>query len=87
MKCLMIERLIDCWKVKHEAAATRDCYSQMPIGSGRDCSPCLNYNAAVSHSLPSEFFELAEASGIDLAKPAELCHDNRELSGLYFTGG
>ena len=59
----------------------------MPIGSGCDCSPCRNFNAAVNRSFPPEFFELAEALGIDPAKPAELCHYNREASGLYVTHG
>lgn len=83
----MIDQQVARWKIRHDPVATRNCYTQMPIGSGCDCSPCRNFNAAVSLSFPPEFFELAEALGLDPAKPAELCHYEREPSGRYVTNG
>ena len=83
----MIDRQIAHWKITHDPVVTRNCFTRMPIGSGCDCSPCRNFNAAVSRSFPMEFFELAEALGIDPRKPAELCHYNREPSGWYVTHG
>jgi hypothetical protein len=41
----------------------------------------------VGRAFPAEFIVLAEALGIDVAKPVELCHWCREPSGLYLTGG
>ena len=43
--------------------------------------------AALEHAFPPAFRILADTLGIDLSKPAELCHWCREPSGLLRTGG
>ena len=74
------------WEIEHDPAATRACYAQIPVGAGCDCATCRNF-IAVDSAFPSEFRSLAELLAIDLTKPAEIVHYNREDSGLHFYGG
>jgi hypothetical protein len=75
------------WLIDHDPDATGRCFAQRPIGTGCGCDQCRNFDAAVGQTFPPEFIGLAEAVGIDVTKPAELCHWCREPSGLYLTGG
>ena len=75
------------WLIEHDAETTRQCFAQRPIGTGCDCSECRNFIAALDHAFPPSFRALADTFGIDLAKPAELCHWCREPSGLHLTAG
>ena len=67
--------------------ATRDCYAQLPVGSGCDCADCRNFFAAFDRAVPPEFHALAATFAIDPHKPSELCHYGRDESGLHITGG
>lgn len=43
--------------------------------------------AALDHAFTPAFRAVAEQFGIDVRKPAELCHHYREQSGLHVTQG
>ena len=75
------------WLIDHDSDATRRCYAMLAVGTGCDCNQCCNFDAAAGRTFPPAFAALADTLGIDLAKPAELCHWCREPSGLYLTGG
>ena len=82
-----MQRTIARWLVEHDPDATRRCYAQIPIGTGCRCIECRNFEAATGQAFPPEFRSLVDALGVDVAKPAELCHWCREPSGLHLTGG
>jgi hypothetical protein len=82
-----MQRTVARWLIEHDPEATRRCYAQLPVGTGCGCNQCRNFDAAVEKAFPSEFRSLTDALGVDVAKPAELCHWFRESSGLYLTGG
>jgi len=75
------------WEIDYDAEATRCCYAALPVGSGCDCAYCRNYLAALDQALPPEFRSFADRLGIDLTKPAELAHYDRDESGLWLTQG
>jgi len=75
------------WLVEYDCDATRQGYAQMPSGTGCSCFGCRNFDAAVGHTFPNQFFELAHALGIDVTKPAQLYLWRRELPGLWLNGG
>lgn len=75
------------WVIDHDPDATRRCFAQLSVGSGCDCAYCRNFVAAVGEAFPAEFLAWLAVLGVDPTKPAELCHWNREPSGLYDTGG
>ena len=82
-----MQRLAARWLLEHDETRTRDCYAQLPIGTGCTCNQCRNFDAARGRNFPAEFIALLDSLGIDSSKPAELCHYCREPSGLYLTGG
>jgi len=82
-----MQRTIARWLVDFDPDVTRRCYAQLAIGTGCGCDQCRNFDKAVEKAFPPEFRSLADALGLDIAKPAELCHWYREPSGLYVTGG
>jgi len=82
-----MQRRIARWLVEHDPDMTRRCFAELPVGTGCSCDYCRNFDAAVGQTFPPEFVALAEELGIDVAKPAELCHWCRESSGAYLTGG
>ncbi len=75
------------WLIEYDPEATRRCFAQIPVGTGCECAQCRNFDLAVNRAFPEQFVALAEDLGVDIAKPAELCHYCREASGLYLTGG
>jgi hypothetical protein len=75
------------WLLDVDPDATRRGFAQRPIGTGCTCADCRNFVAAVMSAFPSAFRTLAHDLGIDITKPAELCHYCREPSGLHLTGG
>jgi hypothetical protein len=82
-----MQRTVARWLIDHDPDETRRCYAQLPVGTDCTCNQCRNFDAAVGRTFPTEFISLLDALGADPAKPAELCHWCRELSGLYLTGG
>lgn len=83
----MIRRPVGRWLIEYDREATRRCLAALPAGAPCDCVECRNFDAAEGRTFPAEFVELAEALGVDVTKPAELCHCVREDSGLYLVGG
>ena len=83
----MLRLQVANWHIDCDAEATRYAYALLPIGTDCSCDQCLNFNAAIGRTFPSEFTALASSMGIDPSKPAELMHWCREPSGLYLTGG
>jgi hypothetical protein len=83
----MMQRTIARWLIEHDPDATRRCYAQLPNGIDCKCQHCRNFESSVGSAFPAEFQPLADVLGVDVAKPAELCHYCREPSGLYLTGG
>ena len=75
------------WTIEHEPDATAKHFAEQAIGSDCDCIYCKNFASALDHAFPASFRALANELGIDVSKYAELCHWDRESSGLYFTGG
>jgi hypothetical protein len=73
-----MQRTVSRWLIDHDADATRRCYAPLAVGSGCDCNQCRNFDAAAGRTFPPEFVALADAIGMDPAKPAELCHWCRE---------
>lgn len=82
-----MQRTVARWLIDHDPDATRRCYAKLPVGTGCTCHQCHNFDAAAGRTFPAEFVALADALGVDPAKPAELSHWFREPSGLYLTGG
>lgn len=82
-----MRRTVSRWLIDHDPDATRRCYASLAFGTGCKCNQCRNFDAAAGRTFPAQFIALADALGIDPAKPAELCHWYREPSGLYVTGG
>src|SRR5262245_13388705 len=82
-----MQRTIGRWLIDHDPELTRCCFARVPAGPGCDCAYCRNFNAGAGKPFPAEFQVLAESLGVNVQKPAELCHYCREKSGLYFTGG
>jgi hypothetical protein len=85
-KTIMITS-IGRWEIECEPERTADRYSELPLGSGCDCSDCRNFFSAIDLAFDTEFRELAESLGIDIRKPAELSHYGKEKSGPHYTGG
>src|SRR5579872_4007835 len=84
----MIRTTIARWLIEHDVQTTARCYAQVAAGSGCFCVDCRNFMAGGKQFFPAAFQTLAENLGIDLAKPAELCHYGRDVStGLHITGG
>ena len=84
---LTVKTTIARWLLEHDADASRNIYSQLPVGSGCNCSDCRNFLAGITRFFPAEFQSIASNLGVDLAKPAELSHYGREADGLHVTGG
>jgi hypothetical protein len=82
-----MQRTVARWLIDHDPDAARCCYAQLPVGAGRICNQCRNFDAAAGRTFPAEFVALFDALGIDPTKPAELCHWCREPSNLCLTGG
>jgi hypothetical protein len=82
-----MRRTVARWLIEHEPEVTRRCFARLPAGTGCTCNQCRNFDAAADRTFPAEFVALADALGVNPAKPAELCHWRREPSGLYLTGG
>lgn len=62
------------WELEHDPATTAECYAAHVITNPCDCTECQNFRAASDRAFPHSFRHLASLLGIDLAKPAELCH-------------
>lgn len=78
------------WQLDHDAEATRQCFSAQAVGTSVpcDCAGCRNFMAALDRAFPPAFRALAETLGVDITKPAELCHWGREeATGFHLTGG
>lgn len=82
-----MQQTVSRWLIDHDSVMASGCYALLAVGTGCDCQQCRNFDAAVGRTFPPEFAVLAASLGIDLTKPAELCHWCREPSGLYLTGG
>ena len=78
---------IQRWQLEHDSDTTRQCFAQLPVGSGCDCQECRNFFAAVDHAFPPEFTRIAEQLGIDTAKPSELAHFGRDGDGPLIVSG
>jgi hypothetical protein len=82
-----MQQSIARWLIEYDPEATRRCYAQLTVGSGCDCNQCRNFQQVGASAFPADFLSLADSLGLDVTKPAELCHYCREPSGLYLTGG
>ena len=74
-------------EIECNADVTAKSYSELPLGPGCDCEYCRNFMAALNHAFPQKSAAMIAALGVDLRKPAELAHYQREESGLHYTGG
>jgi hypothetical protein len=83
----MMRRTVGRWVIDYDREATRRCFAALPAGAGCECIECRNFEAAEGRIFPAEFVALADELGVDLTKPAELCHWCREESGSYLVGG
>ena len=75
------------WEIECDPVVTHSAFASLPRGTNCSCDQCRNFDAATGRTFPPEFVALASSMGIDVSKPAELCHWCREPSGLYLTGG
>ena len=82
-----MQQKVGRWLIEYDREATRRCFARLPAGAPCDCVECRNFNAAAGRIFPPEFLALADELGVDVTKPAELCHCVREDSGLYLVGG
>ena len=62
------------WELDIDAALTAECYARHVLVESCDCTDCRNFRVAGERAFPRPFHELASKLGIDLSKPAELCH-------------
>ena len=75
------------WVVRFDREETAHRYAQLPLGAGCSCTECANFASVGLHAFPLDFQKIADELGIDVQKPAELCHYNKEPNGLRLTGG
>jgi len=75
------------WVVRFDREETIRRYALLPTGTGCSCTECTNFNTAGRRAFPDDFQKIAEELGIDVQKPAELCHYSKEPTGLHLTGG
>jgi hypothetical protein len=62
------------WEIDHDPVQTAACYAEHMESNPCECSDCRNFRAAADIAFPQEFREFASSIGIDISKPAELCH-------------
>ncbi len=75
------------WIIDHQPEVTRECYKARPEESGCDCADCRNFMSQLDNAFPQEFLVIAKLLGLDIRKPAELCHFGQDYTRLYLTGG
>jgi len=75
------------WRVTFDREDTVRRYSLLPIGSGCACTDCQTFGAMGIGAFPEDFRTIADLIGIDVEKPAELCHYGKDETGLHLTGG
>jgi hypothetical protein len=75
------------WSVKFDPEETAHRYAQLSLGNGCSCTECVNFATVGLDAFPKDFQKIADQLGIDVRKPAELCHYNKEANGLRLTGG
>jgi len=77
------------WKLKHDAEATREAFSGVPVGSPESCgcAECLNFAAVRDRAYPPEALAIFERLGIDPCKESEIWHTHRDELGLHYYGG
>jgi len=77
---------IGWWEIECDSDKTAQCYSQLALGPDCQCEYCRNFMAALDRAFPAMSAAFIASLGIDVRKPAELAHYNREQSGLHYTG-
>ena len=75
------------WVLKFDRDETARRYSLLPAGNGCSCTECTNFNTVGLRAFQHDFRRIAEQLGIDVQKPAELCHYSKDSTGLHLTGG
>ncbi len=79
---------VGCWHIETDPDATRECVARRPPGADCPCEGCRNFDAAAGRTFPPEFVAMANALGLDVTKPSEVCHVYAQgPSGLYLTDG
>ena len=69
----MITR-IGRWEIDCDPLQTAACYANGVGSEVCECSDCRNFRAASDLAFPQAFRDFANSMGIDVSKPAELCH-------------
>ena len=77
------------WKLRYDAAATREAFSGVLVGSPEacGCTECLNFASIRGCVYPPEALAIFERLGIDPRKESEIWHTHRDESGLHHYGG
>lgn len=75
------------WQIAFDRDETIRRYSLLPVGSGCSCTECKNFHLVGVDAYPKDFRDIADALGIDLCKPAELCHYGAPATPMRLTGG
>src|SRR5258708_7664763 len=77
------------WTIQCDPEATRQAFSQVPLGSPESCgcADCLNFAASRDRAYPSEALSILDQLGIDSHKESEIWHTHRDESGLHHYGG
>lgn len=74
------------WAVQHEPDTTRQCYSARPEGTDCKCADCQEFITIIGKVFPKDFLSITDLLGVNIRKPAELCHYGEE-AGLRIIGG
>ena len=75
------------WQIAFDRDETIRRYSLLPNGNGCSCTDCKNFFMVGVDAYPKDFRDIADALGIDLSKPAELCHYGAPGTTMRLTGG
>ncbi|MFT3896487.1 MAG: hypothetical protein QM719_02120 [Thermomonas sp.] len=62
------------WEIEIDPVQTAACYAGTIESNPCQCDDCRNFRAAAHLAFPEAFREFASSIGIDISKPAELCH-------------
>lgn len=62
------------WELDHDPVLTASCFAQHIVKNPCDCTDCRNFRVAIDSAFPPPFRHLLNQLGIDVSKPAELCH-------------
>src|SRR6516225_12058636 len=58
------QRRVARWLIEHDPDATRQCFAQLPVGTGCGCCYCCNFEAAANRVFPKQLVAMAEELGI-----------------------